>query len=332
MCPPGTDQTMRTAQVWCFLAPEIKQAFKPEHDEASWRSWYSFKMSDMLFDNKDRFDAWSLLARPVTPQPAKIQLGSLGAFDVLSNEILEMVIDHIDDNSDVMALGLSCEGFWQMIQRHIHRCYIKAAAPWAGTKIAFQGSYCYDLPAPFLGDGLLESLDSEHNFGGGWHKYRQFFWLHQKFGNPVGSRDVANKWIEAANSQQGSGIPLPRWEEMQKDIACHDLFPKDRSWLLRNLTTKETVHSGLSETRLLRSGKNREGLKFEDVLMMKICWTSYASHGDEQLNLHRGVWAGHRFDIVTSETHSKEENVEDWKDITDSVVKDLVSLRSKLGR
>jgi len=85
-------------------------------------------------------------------------------------------------------------------------------------------------------------------------------------------------------------------------------------------------------TKDLGKGLIRVGVKFEDVLLMKICWTTFASHGDGQLNLHHGVWAGHCFDIVTSEAHSKEEKAKGWTDITDAVGRDLASLRYKLQR
>lgn len=334
MCPPGTDQTMRSAQVWYFCAPEIKQAFQPHLGSVEWHSWYSFKMSDIIFDSKGRFDAWSLLARPVTPptRASKVQFGSLGAFDVLSNEILGIIIEHLEDKSDAVALGLSCEGFWQIMQHHIQLSYTKSAAPWAGTKIAFQGSYCYDLPAPFLEDGLLECLVPGEDFGKAWQRYRQFFWLHEKFDKPVRSHDVSQGWIEAFNSQQDVGILPSRWDQMKSKICCRDLFPKNQSWVLRNLTTKETVNSDIMETKSLGNGQIRVGVRFEDVLMIKICWTTFSSHGDARLNLNRGAWAGHRFDIITSEAHSQQEKARDWRDITDDVGRELASLRYKLQR
>jgi hypothetical protein len=333
MCPPGVDQTMRSAQVWYFLAPEVKQAFQPRPAGEDWYSLHSFKMSDMLFDSKNRFDAWSLLARPVKPAPCPaLQFGSLGDFDVLSNEILEIVIGNIEDKSDAMALALCCEGFWQIMRRHILLSYMKAAAPWAGTKIAFQGSYCYDLPTPFQEDGLLERLVPEQDFGRSWSRFRRFFWKHENFDKPVETAHLALSWLEAARSHENSGIPPARWSKLQNEIGCQDLYPKDRSWVLRNLTLKEFVSSETTETRRLRNGKGREPVKFADVLMMNICWTTHASRGDDHLGLHRGVWAGHRFDIVTSEVHSQEENADDWRDITDKVQKELSIVKTKLKR
>jgi hypothetical protein len=70
-------------------------------------------MFNMLFDAARRFNAWSLLAQPVTPpQSPRIQLGSVEAFDTLSNEVLEKIIEHIKQRVDAIALGISCEGLW----------------------------------------------------------------------------------------------------------------------------------------------------------------------------------------------------------------------------
>jgi hypothetical protein len=326
---------MRTPQQWYFLAPEIKQAFHPALDQDSYMYRYNLQMSNMLFGSKGRFDAWSLLAKPVSPGFSNpTQSGSLGALDVLSNELLDMIIADLDEKSDIIALGFSCEGFWQIISRHIQGSYIKAAAPWAGTKIAFQGSYCYDLPKPFLEDGLLDYIVPDQYQGSrSWGRFRQFYWAHAEFCSPIGTKDHALAWLDAAELyREDSGISLDRWDQIKKEIECGEVFPQDRTWLLRNLTTREIVSSKVFETVKLRSGKGRNEMKFEDVLIMKICWTSHASHGDEHLGIHRGVWAGHRFDIVTSEIHSLEAGLDKWRDITSKIAGELAALKTKLQR
>jgi hypothetical protein len=322
---------MRTSQVWYFVAPEIQQAFKPQPD-GGW--WGSFRMSSMIFASNSEFNAWSLLARPVIPlQSKQAQSRSLGAFDVLSNEILDIIIDNMDDKSGIIALGLCCEGLWQIIHRHILRCYIKGAAPWARTKIAFQGSYCYDLPKPFLEDGLLERIVPDDIPGRSWGRFRRFFYAHGEFDQPAGPQELALAWREAMDEHKaGSKIPPTRLEQMQKEISYSGIFPQDRTWVLRNLTTQETIDSSKMDIKWVRNGKQKIKMKFEDVLMMKICWTTYTSHEDENLNLHRGVWAGHRFDIVTNEVHSQEKTMDEWRDITDVVLKELEGLRVKLQR
>jgi hypothetical protein len=293
----------------------------------------------MIFGSKGQFDPWWLLARPVIcPVSNEAQTGSLGAFDILSNELLDMIIENLEDRSDIIALGLCCEAFWQLIKRHIERSYIEAAAPWAGTKIAFQGSYCYDLPKPFLENGILESIvpQGARYFDPAWGKYRRFYWAHEKFESPGSPRDNLQAWLRAAEGHRGrSGIPAIRWGGLEKEMECSELFPKDRPWVLRNLTTRETVSSKMNGTSMRRGWNERAEIKFENVLMMRICWTSTLNSVQtqfEKLGLHRGAWAGHSFDIVTSEVHFQEENLDEWRDITREVALEIVALKAILPR
>lgn len=62
------------------------------------------------------------------------------------------------------------------------------------------------------------------------------------------------------------------------------------------------------------------------------CWTSIPTHGEEDLNIHRGAWAGHRFDVVTLETHREEEKSREWQDISASVLNEAEVLRRRLLR
>lgn len=326
MCPPGTDQTMRSPQFWYFCAPEIKQGFNPQPD-APWSG--SLSVSGMIFNGGNIFDAWSLLARPETPPRSRsAQCRSLGAFDVLSTEVLDIIVNSMEDKTDIVALGLCCEGFWRIIHRHILRSLTKAAALWAGTKIAFQGSYCYDLPKPFLEDGLLERIVPEEDFWRPWGRFREFFYAHADFDRPAGPEEVALAWREAMNGHKdGIKISSARWEKLQDDVSCSEMFPQDRTWVLRNLTTYEFVDSRRLEANNLKDGMKT---KFEDILMSKICWTTYSSPEDEHSKLHRGVWAGHRFDIVTSEVHAQDDVEDEWGDITDVVSKQIKDLRTEL--
>jgi hypothetical protein len=157
----------------------------------------------MIFGSKGPFDAWSLLARPIPPVSKKASCGSLGAFDTLSNELIHMIMENLDERPDMIALGFSCEGFWQLVNRRIQLSYVKLAAPWAGKKIAFHGSYCYDLPKPFLEDGLLESIVPPEQFDwdtGHWI-FREFFWAQVEFDSPMSPNQNSQAWLQATRAQ-----------------------------------------------------------------------------------------------------------------------------------
>lgn len=59
---------------------------------------------------------------------------------------------------------------------------------------------------------------------------------------------------------------------------------------------------------------------------MQTCWTSlpYALFRDA----NRGPWAGHRFDIVTLETHKAQEKLSEWSDASASILQKAHRLRT----
>jgi hypothetical protein len=328
-----------TNQEWYFLAPEIQQVLRPFPAETGW-SYPKFSFSCMIFGSNGHFDPWLLLARPIIPPVSnETQTGSLGAFAILSNELLNIIIDNLDDRSDIIALGLCCEAFWQLVKKHVERSYIEAAAPWAGTKIVFQGMSSKDLVEPLL-DGTLQDSVLYRQYlitPNPWVTVQRLYWAHKKFESPISLKDILQGWLKAAEGHRGSdGISAARWDRLEKEMEYSELFPKDRSWVLRNWTTRETVSSKMNGISMRRSWNERAEIKFEDVLMMKICWSSYLDDYSAmilgKLDIHRGVWAGHRFDIVTSEAHSREENLGEWRDITRAVALEILALKAVLPR
>jgi hypothetical protein len=127
-------------------------------------------------------------------------------------------------------------------------------------------------------------------------------------------------------------VPASTLRLIEGQLGCSYLFPKNQDWLLRNLTTRETVSFEQVSVLISQDIKRGEAnsLRFDDVLLMRTCWTSIPSHYEEELNVHRGVWAGHRFDIVTAKTHNMDETVEHWCDVTEAVVRDAEILRGEL--
>ena len=106
-----------------------------------------------------------------------------------------------------------------------------------------------------------------------------------------------------------------------------DFYPPGAEWILRNITTKEYVY------------KPKNGLGLGDVILFKTSWASKPPVGI-QVNIgapvHRGAWAGHRFEIVQLEHHEREMIAEmtagtstgssaekTWTDVTTEVIDEL---------
>lgn len=162
---------MRSRQRWRIIAPELLQYCDIEADEET----RSLDLRVILLNPKVSWDAWGKLARPVvssspnldvtppfTPtcnssngRPSKKKrvtknarkVETLSALEGLSNELLDMIIEQLErEKVDIIAIGLSSQRLWQVVLRYIHAGYLKCAAPWAGKKMAFQGTYSTDLP------------------------------------------------------------------------------------------------------------------------------------------------------------------------------------------
>src|SRR4051812_16694619 len=106
MCPPGVDQTMRSSQIWQFLAPELLQS----ESIISPIDYGRGSLSSILFNPKvPSWDAFPKLARHIvhatglyTRLPGSTPTSS--HLDVLSTELTDMVISYlVPSTSDLVA-------------------------------------------------------------------------------------------------------------------------------------------------------------------------------------------------------------------------------------
>jgi len=122
----------------------------------------------------------------------------------------------------------------------------------------------------------------------------------------------------------------PAFGHLRSEIVVQEskYYPEDQPWILRNLTTKEFVRS---EAIALRPedihGPRIEGLGFGEVVVSRISWsTSPTMSISDKSKIHRGVWAGHRFDITTLARHVKETKGEEWRDVSEEVAREIAGI------
>ena len=91
-------------------------------------------------------------------------------------------------------------------------------------------------------------------------------------------------------------------------------IPGSKIWVLRNLTKKEYTNRVLVSYNLkdcnplYESGRN---FGFSAILASQICWTAKDRVDTaEEIQMHRGEWAGDAFDITTWERHVAEQKEE----------------------
>jgi hypothetical protein len=93
------------------------------------------------------------------------------------------------------------------------------------------------------------------------------------------------------------------------------LFPEDRNWVLRNLTTKEFVHTeDIALSPGYVEGPFVKGVGFGELVLTRICWSTTTRcghlditwpHPNLDMSTDRGVWVGHRFDITMQDKVSE---------------------------
>ncbi|KAG6041181.1 hypothetical protein E4U39_006689 [Claviceps sp. Clav50 group G5] len=110
-----------------------------------------------------------------------------------------------------------------------------------------------------------------------------------------------------------------------------DFYPRDEVWILRNLTTHQYVRR---EPLELQPGFARGpfvgGIGFGCVVLSRISWSSSSSVAlhDPTGRIHRGLWAGHRFDITTMTRHEKLTAGQNWTDVTEELVEEVTAIWS----
>jgi hypothetical protein len=350
MCPPGVDQTRRSPQRWQILVPRLRQGQKL----ASKDKYFTSNPGDFLFNQDQSWDAWSKLAKPVDfdllrqtvpftnrGRSAKTSTSSLSSLECMPAELLKMIFDdEVLEEQDITALGLCSQTLWRHMLERVESAYRKSAAPWADLEIACTGTYLVDLPESFNKDNM--ALDSVTSRGGRGRMVlaRQFNWAAWvEYKRPKDNQQ--DEWRSALRAHRiAAAIPESCWVKLEEDVSCSKFFPKPTSkgpgWVLRNQTTKEYVrisasseHSGDCVVHV----SSARWLRLDDVLIMRICWTTRSSYEEKEdlkrgLHLYRGIWAGHRFDIVMQEDSLAERN--GWKNITTEIVSEAQELQRSI--
>lgn len=261
------------------------------------------------------------------------------------------------EKQDVVALGLCSHILWQHMVERVERAYQMAAAPWASAEIACTGTYLKDLPEPFEKDNLAMNSVLARVERIQMPAARRFNWsAWAEFAEP--EENPRDAWRSALYFHRDTAdVPDACWPRLEEDILCDYLFPTSTSflaegrlgWVLRNLTTKEYVRLRRRSSEHCKGGDcsvvddaSAPWLRLDDVLIMRICWTSVPSPRpdfERSLDFHRGKWAGHRFEVVMREDPASVSDSADsaeaddeghWKDITADIVSEARELRRKI--
>ena len=242
-------------------------------------------------------------------------------------ELLDVIFQklHIEY---VFLLSLQTRYFWNIARRHIQACCASSCGPWAGQGIICIGEYLEpaDYPPNVLTESEKEELKRGLKESEIWDDVSSDEGSTNSVSCPINFYSLADARYQQVREWQyrlverliGSASLLGEWHRLptsRRTLIFHELpryklidfYPEDQSWILRNLTTQEYVRSEAIAIKLeYIHGPNIDVLGFGEVVWSRVCWSTETDCSmDYADNLHRGLWAGHRFDITTLNRHKQ---------------------------
>ena len=273
----------------------------------------------------------------------------LATIDRLPTELHLLIFDHVESIEDVVCLGLTSRYFWTIGRKYLHNYLASFLGQWAGQKLVCVGE---DVDPGDLPPGLFSTDEADES--------RQ-----RTIAIPYG-HDYSGEGVFSPAPSPLAHFTFPSISDMEGDItleskalaiffACRErctdrvdpafefarsdiwltessYLPEDHSWILRNLTTREFVRAeAIALKPEFIHGPHIDYVGFGEVLISRICWAvpSHLHMTDEvPLHISRGVWAGHCFDVTTTERHNQDEVVKGvaWKDVSEEVAAEIASI------
>ena len=246
-------------------------------------------------------------------------------FPTIASEIVSSIFDEIEDASDCFCLALTSKRCWLIGQPRMEAVILEHAIMWAGDRIVCFGSYTErgDLPEGLLSAEEEEAIDN----------------------HPLGPEDEEDSYIARLDSFYGKILPSSRYEPgslLRKLLDCDQIPLQDRDMLLssirichpepdvlRNLSKRQYVRRAALVKLRKTCPKNWEFNRVDlgHIVASRFCWSSDPSIATSYSGgLHRGVWAGDRFDIASADAlEKKDENglQIQWTDVTEEVLEEM---------
>ncbi|KAG6089610.1 hypothetical protein E4U15_002104 [Claviceps sp. LM218 group G6] len=325
------------------------------------------KLGEFLFDPVVSEDLERALAVPVVPtyrdsrhenvkSHHSAAVGTMdrkpGSFSRFPTEIHRLIFEQCydDDLKSVIFLGATSQYFWSIAREYVVRDFMQSLGVWAGQQLITVGDYVEvdDHPPGLFAteedkETLLERRPEDEEAEDEDSEFNQlpvvqqavtlYLRISRSFETELpeaitGLRDRKLYSILGALRQDPCYRTVKNAIKMQRD----DFYPQDEVWILRNLTTQQYVRREPLELQPgLAHGPFVRGIGFGCVVLSRISWSSSDTMGlpDPTGRIHRGLWAGHRFDITTMTRHEKLTAGQNWTDVTEELVEEVTAIWSE---
>ncbi|KAJ7465052.1 hypothetical protein FB451DRAFT_1138366 [Mycena latifolia] len=258
-------------------------------------------------------------------------------------ETIHEIYSHLEDLADLFCLSMACQFLWEIGRREIYRHLASLAAgrSWAGDRIICVGDYLENDDIP---ESILTPEEEEEFTGEGEDEDGEVFALtlysypcarvpeDMRFDlSSVLSKANILERLEGASWRSGGSFFMMRTLHALCDTRYRAKpVARTQPGVLRNLSRcqyiresalfdlKDRTQDGMPEINRVDLG---------DVVLSRICFSSDPSIAmSYDGGIHRGVWAGDRFDIVDGEWLQGSDDDASWTDVSDEVMKEVEAI------
>ncbi|KAA1477024.1 hypothetical protein DENSPDRAFT_884749 [Dentipellis sp. KUC8613] len=295
--------------------------------------------------------AYIMLSRPpplklvpyFKPPPSSTSPLRTGGIQGVPDEMVDEIFQYLEDYVDCIRLALTGRRYWNLARRHIKRamtCHF-ASLSWAGDRLICvgDGNDVDDLPHA-LKTGEFTGVDLT-SLSEVYKNAYSFFSRLEGLGRESLRYKIEKDLRKGLYTHWDGPTPFAQRLELASAHIFKDCIPSDvdeYSLVLRNLSKHEFVRYSELPLDLL---PEKQYLSQADVdlswaALARICWstdssTSIGYDGD----MHRGVWAGDRLDIVPIEELQEGEKegegeAKGWKDVSKAVARELTLILASM--
>ncbi|KAF9026995.1 hypothetical protein BDZ89DRAFT_1067172 [Hymenopellis radicata] len=248
-------------------------------------------------------------------------------------ELQDAIFSELRDPVDVVAFCLTASHFWRIGLSHYKALYmdhVRHAEDWSGDRLICMGDDTQDRPDGLITNEHFELLITAYFY----RHYCAPYGINELLGEFSQSL-CKRQWPHTCNFTQRCKLtkrnPLSRQRQKRlkksrvslDDEPANDLpeflplfkkYVPERHCVLRNLSQKVYVRQ---DALALKSDADASVyyMSFGSLVLARIAWSTdsgmamaYATEHD----LHRGVWAGDRFDVVNMEAIEHDDG---WTDV-----------------
>ncbi|KAJ7727368.1 hypothetical protein B0H16DRAFT_1697735 [Mycena metata] len=268
-------------------------------------------------------------AFPVVPS------ADLGALADIPVELLDEIFLHIQTLQDIAFFSLTCQRLWDVGAEHMNRRIADIAAKhsWAGDRIICVGNFLRDddLPERWLTPAELVAFEkSSDPFNGVSRFTPKALWRCSCIESPRCLFDIRHEIYkhimkpgEVDTFVGKRRVPFEPLYELRN----HDAYKRHPGsiGILRNHSQRQYVRqSALRDLQDVYAGSQvrMAHANLGELIIIRICFSSDPSVSiNWEGDLHRGVWAGNRLDIIDERSEWFPD--ETWTDVTEEVLREF---------